>query len=238
MDGRERDLDALVGPEVYRRLPAELARDKHIASFVEKRLYVDLSPQERARYEAMVADYRWYLAGRRGHVAPRAGFEDLIRRAGVDPAARQALQSHHQARMIALNAEAKIQLVGELLVKHREEKIIVFSEFTAIVERISRHLLLPSITYKTPMRERRAVLDRFRAGRYSKLVTGRVLNEGVDVPDASVAIVVSGSAATREYIQRLGRVLRPKPTNALLYELITRHTTEGRTAARRRPREK
>jgi len=67
-------------------------------------------------------------------------------------------------------------------------------------------------------------------------VTGRVLNEGVDVPDASVAIVVSGSAATREYIQRLGRVLRPKPTGAMLYEVITRHTTEGRTAARRRPK--
>jgi superfamily II DNA or RNA helicase len=59
----------------------------------------------------------------------------------------------------------------------------------------------------------------------------------VDVPDASVAIVVSGSAATREYIQRLGRVLRPKQQTAMLYELITRHTSEGRTAARRRPRE-
>jgi superfamily II DNA or RNA helicase len=66
-------------------------------------------------------------------------------------------------------------------------------------------------------------------------VTGRVLNEGVDVPDAGVAIVVSGSATTREYIQRLGRILRPKSTQAILYELITRHTSEGRTAARRRP---
>lgn len=238
MDGRERDLDALVGPEVYRKLPAELARDKHIASFTEKRLYVDLSSEERARYEQTVAEYRWYLASRRGHVAPgAAAFQDLIRRSAVDPAARQALQAHHQARLIALNAQAKINLVGELLQRHRDEKVIVFSEFNAIVDKISRHLLLPSITYKTPTRERRLVLERFRAGRYSKLVTGRVLNEGVDVPDASVAIVVSGSAATREYIQRLGRVLRPKPTGAMLYELITRQTSEGRTAARRRPRE-
>jgi len=239
MDGRERDLDALVGPEVYRKLPSELARDKHIAQFTEKRIYVDLSTEERLRYEQFVADYRWYLAGRRGHAAPgAAAFQDLIRRSAVDPAARQALQSHHQARLIALNAQAKIGLVGQLLAQHRDEKIIVFSEYNAIVDRLSRHLLLPSITYKTPPRERRLVLERFRSGQYSKLVTGRVLNEGVDVPDASVAIVVSGSAATREYIQRLGRVLRPKPTDALLYELVTRHTSESRTAARRRPKER
>lgn len=238
MDGRERDLDRLVGPEVYRKLPAELARDKHIASFTERRLYVDLSAEERARYEEVMAQYRWYVATRRGHTAPGpAAFQDLIRRAAVDPAARHALQSHHQARLIALNAHAKIALVGELLQRHSTEKVIVFSEYTAIVDAISRHLLLPSITYKTPARERRLVLERFRAGRYSKLVTGRVLNEGVDVPDASVAIVVSGSAATREYIQRLGRVLRPKPNDAILYELISRHTGESRTAARRRPRE-
>src|SRR5579883_3510926 len=49
-DGRERDLDRLVGPEVYHKLPAELSRDKHIAEFVEKQLYVDLAPEERARY--------------------------------------------------------------------------------------------------------------------------------------------------------------------------------------------
>lgn len=239
VDGRERDLAELVGPEVYRKLPAELARDKHIAQYVEKRLFVDLSAEERMRYESLVAQYRWYLSGRRGQTAPGpAAFQDLIRRAAVDPAARQALQAHHQARLIALNASAKIELVAQLLERHRTEKVIVFSEYNALVDRISRQLLLPSITYKTPTRERRAVLERFRSGQYSKVVTGRVLNEGVDVPDASVAIVVSGSSATREYIQRLGRVLRPKPTEATLYELITRETGESRSAARRRPREK
>ena len=75
------------------------------------------------------------------------------------------------------------------------------------------------------------MLERFRSGAYTKLAAGRVLNEGVDVPDARVAIVVSGSAATREYIQRLGRVLRPKPGEAILYELISRRTTEGKARA-------
>jgi superfamily II DNA or RNA helicase len=237
VDGKEHDLHALVGPEVYRKLPMELSRDGHIAQFVEKRLFVDLSAQERLRYESLSTEYRWYMARRRGHSAPGAAFQDLIRRAAVDPAARGALQAHHEARLIALNASAKIGLVADLLAKHCDDKVIVFSEFNAIVDRVSRHLVLPSITYRTPARERRQVLERFRSGQYSKLVTGRVLNEGVDVPDASVAIIVSGSAATREYIQRLGRVLRPKATQAILYELITRHTSEGRSAARRRPRE-
>jgi len=238
VDGKEHDLHALVGPEVYRKLPVELARDGHIAQFVEKRLFVDLSPQERLHYESLSTEYRWYMARRRGHAAPgAAAFQDLIRRSAVDPAARGALQAHHEARMIALNASAKVDLVADLLARHRHDKVIVFSEFNAIVDRMSRHLLLPAITYRTPARERRQVLERFRAGQYSKLITGRVLNEGVDVPDANVAIVVSGSSATREYIQRLGRVLRPKATQAILYELITRHTSEGRSAARRRPSE-
>jgi superfamily II DNA or RNA helicase len=90
------------------------------------------------------------------------------------------------------------------------------------------------VTYKTPAEERRAILDRFRSGEYTKLVSGRVLNEGVDVPDCRVAIIVSGNSTKREYIQRLGRVLRPKVGQALLYELITGGTTEEGIAKRRR----
>jgi superfamily II DNA or RNA helicase len=139
--------------------------------------------------------------------------------------------------MIALNAEAKIRRVADLLTRHRYDRVIIFAEYTALVDAISRTLLIPAITYRTNAQERRALLEGFRTGRYSKLATGRVLNEGVDVPDASVAIVASGSSATREYIQRLGRVLRPKPQTAVLYELVTRKTSEAHTSRRRRPKE-
>src|SRR5204863_4372151 len=106
---------------VYRRLPAELARDGHIANYRERRVFVDLSPEERYRYDALMAEYKWYLATRRGHLLGGNFFEQLIRRSGHDPAARRALQAHHQARMIALNAENKIRRVEELLGKHRDE---------------------------------------------------------------------------------------------------------------------
>ena len=85
-----------------------------------------------------------------------------------------------------------------------------------------------------PAEERRVILERFRSGQYSKLSTGRVLNEGVDVPDCRVAIIVSGNSTKREYIQRLGRVLRPKDGEALLYELITSGTIEENMAKRRK----
>jgi superfamily II DNA or RNA helicase len=234
-DGAHVELATLIGPEVYRRLPSDLSRDGHIATYREKRIFVDLTPEERYRYDALTAEYRWYLATRRSMLLGGSFFEQIIKRSSHDPAARRALQAHHQARMIALNAEGKIERVAELLEKHREEHVIVFSEYNAMVQAISRRLGLPAITYRTEAAERRLILERFRHGRYTKLVTGRVLNEGVDVPDANVAIVVSGSSATREYIQRLGRVLRPKAKSAQLYEIISRRTTEGRAARARRP---
>ncbi|MDQ2807457.1 MAG: DEAD/DEAH box helicase [Chloroflexota bacterium] len=239
-DGRHADLATLVGPEIYRQGPRALSRDRHIAAYRERRVFVSLSAEEQSRYDALTAEYRWYLATHRSDLGGSYGpgmFEALIRRSGFDPAARQALAAQRKARMLALNAESKIQAVEELLERHQADKVIVFSEYNLLVDQISKRLLLPAITYRTPAEERKATLAAFRSGAYTKLVTGRVLNEGVDVPDANVAIVVSGSSTPREYIQRLGRVLRPKPGEAVLYELVTRGTSEEHSARRRRPKE-
>ena len=186
-------------------------------------------------YAALMTEWKWFIARNRGMLA-RGGdfFGELIRRSGSDPAARQALRAHHQARMIALNADAKLGEVARLLAQHRDDKVLVFSEYTALVDKISRTLALPSITYRTAPDERKGILQAFRGGAYSKLVAGRVLNEGVDIPDANVAIVVSGNSTAREHIQRLGRVIRPKKTEALLYELVTRYTSEVGSARKRR----
>jgi superfamily II DNA or RNA helicase len=234
-DGGHYDLAELIGSEVYRRRAHDLAEEGHIAHYRERRIFVDLTTEERARYDLLMAEWRWFLATKRSTLGRGGLFEQLVRQSAHDPAARRALQAQRQARMIALNAESKIDRVAELLARHHADRVIVFAEHVAMVDAIGRKLAIPTITYRTPPDERRLVLDRFRAGRYSKLVAGRVLNEGVDVPDARVAIVVSGSAATREYIQRLGRVLRPKESEALLYEIISRRTTETRAARQRNP---
>jgi len=139
-----------------------------------------------------------------------------------------------EARNIAMNAPAKYVEIERLLCMHSGDQVILFSEYNQVVDEISRRFCIPSITYKTPTEERRSILERFRLGQYTKLVTGRVLNEGVDVPDCRVAIIVSGNSTRREYIQRLGRILRPKAGQALLYELITTGTTEEDMAKRRK----
>jgi superfamily II DNA or RNA helicase len=237
-DGAHADLDQLVGPVVYQCLPAELSRQRYIARYRKVRLQVELSPEEELRYRALIETYRSYLRRRRLRIESAQDFEQhLVRRSVFDPAAREAMLAHQQARQIALNAEAKIGVVAELLQKHAGEKVLIFSEYNALVEQLSRALCIPAITYKTGADERHEILERFRSGRYTKLVTGRVLNEGVDVPDATVAIVVSGSATKREYVQRLGRVLRPKDIPAVLYEIVTRRTGEVHAARRRRPDE-
>jgi superfamily II DNA or RNA helicase len=238
-DGRHVDLDVLIGPVVYQREAEELASQKHIAAFREKRIFVDLTPEEELRYETLMAEWRWYIATRRSQLGSGPGmFSALIRRSGFDPGARQALRAHHEARLVAMNAGAKVAAIEELLRQHAADKVIVFSEYTNMVDRISRTLMLPAISYRTPPAERRAILADFRSGGLTKLMTGRVLNEGVDVPDASVAIIASGSSSMREYVQRLGRVLRPKPGEARLYELVSRRTTERNAARRRRPKRK
>ena len=85
------------------------------------------------------------------------------------------------------------------------------------------------------MTERSEILAGLAEGTYGAVVTSKVLNEGVDVPEANVAVVVSGSGSTREHVQRLGRVLRHREDKrAVLYELVTRATSEVYTSERRR----
>ena len=101
--------------------------------------------------------------------------------------------------------------------------------------RLGRKFLLPVLTHHTKLKEREVFLNSFRSGDYSILITSKVLNEGVDVPEANVAIVVSGSGSVREHVQRLGRILRSRPgKQATLYELISKGTGEYFVHQRRR----
>ncbi|MGL6096602.1 MAG: helicase-related protein, partial [Fimbriiglobus sp.] len=84
-------------------------------------------------------------------------------------------------------------------------------------------------------KERKQILERFHSGEYTVLVTSQVLNEGVDVPAASVGIVLSGSGSIKENVQRLGRILRKYgDKQAVLYELVAAGTAEEFTSDRRR----
>ena len=229
------ELEQLIGPEVYRRSPAELTEGRYLAQYQELCIDIALSSEDEARYAEQRRIYRSFL--QRRHIvirSPEDFQQKIIFLSARDPEARKAMLAWREARNIAMNTPAKYIEIERLLRLHATDQIILFSEYNPVVDQISRRFCLPSITYKTPTEERRTILERFRSGQYSKLVTGRVLNEGVDVPDCRVAIIVSGNSTRREYIQRLGRILRPKVGQALLYELVTSSTTEEEMAKRRK----
>ena len=119
--------------------------------------------------------------------------------------------------------------------EHRYDRSLVFTEDNRTAYEISRRFLIPVITHQTKLKERAAILDGLSAGRYGAVVTSKVLNEGVDVPTASVAIVLSGSGSVMEHVQRLGRILRKQDDKqAVLYELVSAQTSETYTSERRR----
>lgn len=234
-DMAHKDLDLLIGPEVYRRSPAELTEGHYLAEYQEVCIDIALSSEDEQRYTEQRRIYRSFL--QRRHIilrSPEEFQQKVIFLSARDPEAREAMLAWREARNIAMNAPAKYAEIDRLLRLHAHDQVILFSEYNHVVDEISRRFCLPSITYKTPAEERRTILERFRTGQYTKVVTGRVLNEGVDVPDCRVAIIVSGNSTQREYIQRLGRVLRPKAAQAVLYELVTTGTTEEEMSKQRR----
>jgi len=229
------ELDELIGPEVYRRSPSELTDGRYLAQYEEKIIDIVLSSEDEVRYAEQRRIYSSFLRRRRISIRSPEDFQQkLIFLSARDAEAREAMLAWREARSIAMNAPAKYHEIERLLHQHAGDQVLLFSEYNPVVDEISRRFCLPSITYKTPAEERRTILERFRSGQYTKLVTGRVLNEGVDVPDCRVAIIVSGNSTKREYIQRLGRILRPKTGQAMLYELVTTGTTEEEIAKRRK----
>jgi superfamily II DNA or RNA helicase len=233
-DGAHEAVAELLGPVVYRLSPEELAGE-HLAPYDIKRLEVELTPEERERYEQYQGTFTDYLASSNIQLRSGSDYQELVKRSGTDPRAREALLAKQRAREVVMTARRKVDRLADLLDRHREDRVIVFTASTDLVYRVSERFLIPAITHETGTDERREILERFRSGTYSRVVTANVLDEGVDVPDANVGVLLAGSGSEREFTQRLGRLLRPGDgERALLYELVTVETAEQRVADRRR----
>ncbi len=231
-DELHHDLDRLVGPTVYRIAPRLLEKEGFLAPYEIRRIQISLKPEEEARYDSHMRIFRNYTR-RLDDIDPGWQFETIVKRTVFDPDAREALSNLEKARRIALEASGKIDQVESLLQQYHEAKIIVFSRYIRVVERLSDLFGLPLITHKTKVSEREKILKLFKTGELTKIVTGQVLDEGVDVPDASIGIIISGTGSKREFIQRLGRLLRPQKEQAILYELVTESTIEDGLSRRR-----
>jgi len=229
-------LPELLGGKVFELGPDELT-GTYLAPYILERIYVELTPEEQAAYERAWGTFSRYLKRRRLTLRSPRDFEKLVLRSGSDPEAWEAVRARHRAVQIAFNARAKLEELRRLLRRHREggDRLIIFTRFNELVYRISEEFFIPAITHRTDRAERAQILEGFRRGEYQAIVSSQVLDEGVDVPEANVGIILSGTGSSREFLQRLGRLLRPREgKKAILYEIIARGTGEERTASRRK----
>lgn len=233
-DGKEEFVLAKVGPVVFEARVTELV-GASLAPYDVVTLQTDLTEEEQAEYTAARQLYTTFL--RQEHVDMRSpnGWQQFVQRAARSPRGRQAMDAFRKQKRIAQRSSNKIKLLWELLQRHTFERIIIFTDDNETAYRIGTSFLLPVLTHHTKPKERKKMLECFRNGQLQVLVTSKVLNEGVDVPEASIGVVLSGSGAVREHVQRLGRILRAQEgKTATLYEIVSRNTSEYYVNARRR----
>ncbi len=178
-------------------------------------------------------DMAWQSLEEKGFIAEARCFEIRVDfengGAGTYERAREA----EKFRLAAVNP-SKLKVVDELLNKHKADQVLIIGTYVDQLKDIARRYSAPLITGETPESQRQLLYDRFRKGDIKLLVVSKVANFSIDLPDANVAIQVSGSFGSRqEEAQRLGRVLRPKKSGAWFYSVVTRETKEEEFAHKR-----
>jgi superfamily II DNA or RNA helicase len=223
----------LVGPVVYELGVGDLA-GRWLADLDRVVLRLPLDPDERRRYAADTRLFRdVFLPFKRAE--PEASWQEFTAFAGMSPEGRAALAAWRRRKRLLGMTRAKLRAVSELLRRHADNRVLVFTGDNAAAYELSRRELVMPITCDISRAERADALEAFRKGDLRALVSSRVLNEGLDVPDADVAVIVAGAFGEREYVQRVGRLLRPRPgKRAVVYELVSAATGEARDAGKRR----
>jgi DNA excision repair protein ERCC-3 len=173
-------------------------------------------------------DAPWKDIEAQGYIAPASCYE--VRVSLPDEVRMDYAIADQDARFrIAATADAKMPIIKALLRKHKGEPTLIIGQYLDQIEEVSQGLGLPKLTGETPVDEREQLFARFRRGELNALVVSKVANFSIDLPEASVAIQISGAFGSRqEEAQRLGRLLRPKADgrSASFYTLVARDTVE------------
>ena len=233
-DGAHEMLEFLIGPVVY-KLGLKDLKGEYLSDYDTVRIRTTLTEPEAERYHAAAKQYFGFL--KRSGIKPVGpGWAEFLKMSAYDPDARKALVAKQEMKRIVVGSERKLEVLDSLMKQHFADKLIIFTEHNDLVYRISREFLVPAITHETKTKERKWILDGFKDGTFRAVVTSKVLNEGIDVPTAKIAVILSGSASPREHLQRLGRILRKGGDRkmAVLYEVVTSATTETGVSSRRR----
>lgn len=173
-------------------------------------------------------DSPWKDIEAQGYIAPAACFEvrvDLPEDVRLD----YAIANQDERYRLAATAQAKIEVISKLLKRHEGESTLIIGQYLEQLHEVADALAVPVITGQTPVDERERLFQLFREQTLKTLVVSKVANFSIDLPEASVAIQISGSFGSRqEEAQRLGRLLRPKADgrSANFYTLIARDTVD------------
>ena len=228
---RER-LATLVG-----RVVVELGLDqlvgRYLSRFERITWRLELDADERREYQQLAEVYRAALRAFTAGNA-QARWEDFLRHAARTDEGRVGVSAWRRARRLLAYPRCKQQALAVLLERHRQQRTLVFVADNPTAYAVARQHLIPPLTCDIGRAERTQVLEAFRAGTLRALVSAQVLNEGLDVPEAEVGIIVGARFGEREHMQRVGRLLRPREGKlALVYELVVRRSSEAATAERR-----
>jgi len=221
-DGRHNELFGLMGGIVYEKSLEELKRSGYVANFEVIPRLVSLRKGEYQKYKELKRKYSVFAKGRTVQ-------ELVAASASGDESARKALQALNEMRKLLALSEAKLEEAKKIINDEmlRGSKIIVFTQYVQQAEALGRALGVPVVTGRTDKVRRRIIMELFKKGRYRVLILTTVGDEGIDIPDANVGVVLSGTSSRRQFIQRLGRLLRPQPGKvARLYYVAVRGTQE------------
>jgi len=128
----------------------------------------------------------------------------------------------------------KLQIAKSLIEKHKDEQILIIGQYIDQLEDFKKYFKFDMITGSTSNKKRDELYNKFRQGEIKALIVSKVANFAIDLPDASVAIQISGSFGSRqEEAQRLGRILRPKEKDSHFYTIITEYTEEEEFSSNR-----
>lgn len=232
-DGKHTDLDWLIGPRVYEMQIAH-ARGKMLADYDVVRIPVHLTDAEQKRYDALSRQVRHFIVERR-KTDPRYSWDQLCADTGKDPMARRALLAYQQKRAVEDRALEKLRVLEDLFRLHAGSAIVIFAGSNAMARDVSVRFLIPCLLNHCGKKERLEVLNGLQDGSYPALVCNQVLDEGVDLPEVKVAVVIGGMASTKQAKQRLGRILRKRGNSrAILYEVVCSDTQEESRSRQRR----
>ncbi len=225
-------LQQIIGPIAYELAIGDLI-GTYLADFNLFTLKVTLNDLERKTYMNEINSFTKYRTWFK-KACPEADWQDFVLIANRSEEGRRALAALRHAKAIISFSEAKSTILQSLILRHAFSRSIIFTADTVSAYEISKKFLLPVITAEIKKKERESIISGFKSGIFPAIVTCRVLNEGFDVPDADIGIVLGGNLGGQEHVQRIGRILRPKDgKKAVIYELVARNTIEERKARER-----